>query len=138
MTKLSLVQAVIVLIPTYITAYISDKMIYSLKAFCSLFVFNESKETNARAPVSRIPLKQHVAVVLPLCLTLGEACLIACNVPHVGTRRSSNNLKNVSYKMSLKMSVNSSHKSLAKLWGFPPSYKLIGKLVCMCVGGNKL
>jgi len=37
MTKLSLVQAVIVLIPTYITAYISDKMIYviSMLSACS-------------------------------------------------------------------------------------------------------
>tara|TARA_B100000949_G_C14137617_1_gene389292 strand:+ start:398 stop:592 length:195 start_codon:yes stop_codon:yes gene_type:complete len=37
MTKLSLVQAVIVLIPTYITAYISDKMIYVIPmlAACS-------------------------------------------------------------------------------------------------------
>ena len=37
MTKLSLVQAVIVLIPTYITAYISDRMIYVIPmlAACS-------------------------------------------------------------------------------------------------------
>ena len=37
MTKLSLVQAVIVIIPTYITAYISDRMIYVIPmlAACS-------------------------------------------------------------------------------------------------------
>jgi len=44
MTKLSLVQAVIVLIPTYITAYISDKMIYVIPmlAACSFIAVSLS------------------------------------------------------------------------------------------------
>ena len=75
---------------------VTDNLILVLKKFVSMFSFeNSAVDEIAVVPARNIPLKQRVEITLPLCITLAEACLLACNVISCGTPEFSNRLGRV-------------------------------------------